>query len=74
MNQPNPAGFEAWNDSPSEAPKLSILAILSLVLSILCITAPIGLICGIAALFTISGSGGRKSGRGLAIGGIVLGV
>ncbi len=69
-----PSGYEAWQDGPSEQPKLSILALASLIFSILCLTAPIGLILGIAALFTISASAGRRTGRGLAIAGVVIGL
>ena len=67
-------GYEAWQQGGDVQPKLSILAVVSLVLSLLCITAPLGLICGIAAIFTISASAGRKTGRGLAIAGIIIGL
>jgi hypothetical protein len=58
--------------APAEA-KTSGMAITSLVLGILgfCgITALVGLILGIVALVKINRSGGRLSGRGLAIAGI----
>jgi len=67
-------GYEAWQQGGDVQPKLSILSVVSLVLSLLCITAPLGLICGIAAIFTISASAGRKTGRGLAIAGIIIGL
>jgi len=48
------------------------LAIASLVLSLLCVTSPLGLILGIAALVRINRSRGQMNGQGLAIAGIVL--
>ena len=61
-------GFQAEPD------RTSILAILSLVCSILCILSPIGLILGIVALIGIGASRGRVGGKGIAIAGLVLGV
>jgi hypothetical protein len=57
--------------------RTSVLAIIALVLGILCpipLLGLLGAILGIIALFVISGSQGRLKGRGLAIGGIVLGL
>lgn len=70
-------GFGSYpNDQYVVEQRTSVMAILSLVLGIICIPGfgIIGAILGIAALFSISGSGGRVGGRGLAIGGIILGV
>ena len=66
-------GYEAWYEQPRES-SLSIMAVLSLIFSILCLTAPLGIIFGVASLFTIGASGGRKHGKGLAISGIVVGL
>lgn len=53
---------------------MSIMAVLSLVFSLLCVTSPIGVILGVAALFMIGGSQGRTHGKGVAIGGVVVGL
>ncbi len=71
-SQPQP-GYEAWHDSPTRQ-RLSGLAVASLILAILCVTAPIGVILGVAALFLIARSGGRLTGRGLALTGVVIGL
>jgi hypothetical protein len=60
-----------------EPQRTSILAILSLICSLLCIIPGMGLlatILGISAAVGISGSRGRVGGMGLAIAGIVLGL
>ncbi|MCR9075425.1 MAG: DUF4190 domain-containing protein [bacterium] len=61
-----------------EPERTSIMAILSLVMSLLgcCvfITAPIGVLLGIFGLIGTSKSNGRVGGKGLAIGGIIVGV
>jgi prepilin-type processing-associated H-X9-DG protein len=73
--------FAASPGAPSPLPttpvevKTSGMAITSLVLGVLgfCgITAVVGLILGIVALVKINRSGGRLSGKGLAIGGICV--
>lgn len=67
---------EAPAPPPLPAPaKLSALAVVSLVLGVLGCTglgAFAGLICGIVALVRINRSGGRLTGRGLAIAGLVV--
>ena len=65
--------------APSAAPKTSGMAIASLVCGILgfCtagIASLIGLVLGIVAIKKVNSSGGVISGRGLAIGGIILSV
>ena len=57
-----------------EPKRTSIMAILSLVLSILCLTAPLGLLFGIAALIGIGKSRGRVGGTGLAVAGLIIGL
>jgi hypothetical protein len=54
--------------------RTSIMAILSLVFGLLCIPGfgIVGALLGIAALFLISSSNGRLSGKGLAIAGLVI--
>lgn len=58
--------------------RTSVLAILSLILSLLGLCVPgfglLGLIFGVVAMVLISGSSGRLSGRGLAAAGIVFGL
>ena len=64
------------DDMPLEE-RVSVLAILSLVMGLICFIPGLGVlgaICGIAALLFIGSSGGRLSGRGLAIAGIILGL
>lgn len=68
------SGYEAWEQPEFREPSMSVTAILSLVFSVLCITAPLGVVFGIAALVLIAGSGGRKYGKGLAIAGLVIGL
>lgn len=60
-----------------EPDRTSVLAILALICSLaICIPGlgVIGAVLGVAALVGIGASGGRVGGRGLAIGGIVVGV
>lgn len=67
-----PEPFEALEES-----RTSVLAILSLIAGLVCFipgVGALGVILGVAALLLIGGSGGRLSGRGLAITGIVLGL
>lgn len=66
-------GYEAWYEEPKES-RMSVMAVLSLVFSLLCVTSPIGVILGVVALFMIGGSQGRTHGKGVAIGGVVVGL
>ena len=69
-------------DEPEEqlveaAPRVSIMALLSIVLSAICCIPGLGLlgsIFGGASLVAIRRSGGRLKGRGMAITGLVLGL
>lgn len=57
--------------------RTSVMAILSLIFSLICCipgTGVIGLILGIAAIIAISSSNGRLAGRGAAIAGIIIGA
>lgn len=54
--------------------RTSILAIVALVLSILCVTSPLGLVLGIGSVILISTSRGRLGGMGMAITSIVIGA
>jgi len=61
----------------AEPQRTSVMAILSLVSSLICCIPGLGLLgamLGVAALVGIGGSGGRVGGRGLAIAGIIIGV
>ncbi len=55
---------------PGVAPRISGLAVASLILGILGVTALVGLILGIVGLVQINASRGRLRGQGLAIAGI----
>lgn len=60
-----------------EAERTSVMAILSLVCSIICCIPGLGLlgtVLGVFALIGIGGSRGRVGGKGLAIAGIILGM
>lgn len=57
-----------------EAGRTSLLAIASLILSILCVTAPLGVLLSIAAMIGITRSGGRVRGMGLAVTGLIVGL
>lgn len=54
--------------------RVSILAIIALVLSILCLTSPVGLVLGVASVIVINTSRGRLGGMGMAITSIVIGA
>lgn len=60
-----------------EPERTSILAILSLIASLICFIPLIGVLgalLGVFALFRISSSGGRVKGTGLAVAGIIIGL
>lgn len=67
-----PGGYEV----PPEPARTSIMAILSLVCSIVCIPGlgVLGVVLAIASLFAISGSRGRLAGKGIAISGLIVGM
>jgi hypothetical protein len=72
----NPYAQSADFAPPPES-RTSVLAIISLVCSLICIVPGLGLIgtiLGISALFGISRSQGAVRGNGLAVSGIVLGL
>lgn len=73
------SNFDLGDDAPIfDAPeRVSILAVMGLVFSLLCFIPGAGIIAsilGVAGLIGISGSRGRLSGRGMAIAAIVLGL
>lgn len=70
MSPPPPPGAGASYYVPSGKPPLSALAVAAFVLSLLGLTAPVGLVLGIAALFATSG--GKKRGQGFAIASIPI--
>lgn len=59
--------------APADGPRLSGLAVTSLVLGLLGCTSVLALIFGLIALNQINSSAGRLTGKGMAIAGIVLG-
>jgi hypothetical protein len=73
----NPYAESGFDDAISEPPRTSVMAILSLVFSLVGCCLPIGLLgslFGIFSLVGISGSQGRVTGKGLAIAGIIIGL
>jgi hypothetical protein len=70
--------YAANLDNPlAEPPRTSILAISSLVTSLICCIpglSVIGTLLGVVAMFRISSSNGRRRGTGLALAGIILGI
>ncbi len=73
------SNFDLGDDAPifDSPERVSILAVMGLVFSLLCFIPGAGVIAsvlGVAALIGISGSRGRLSGRGMAIASIVLGL
>jgi hypothetical protein len=72
-----PYAGSGFDDAISEPPRTSVMAILSLVFSLVGCCLPIGLLgslFGIFSLVGISGSQGRVTGKGLAIAGIIIGL
>jgi len=78
MNQnPYEAGADFSEHGYDEPPRTSVMAILSLVCSLVCFIpglSAIGSLLGIFALLGISKSEGRVKGTGLAVAGIVVGM
>lgn len=76
MHQGGTGDF-SYDNRPFEQ-RTSVLAIVSLVLSLLGVCIPgfglLGLLFGVISIFLISGSAGRLSGRGLSASGIVIGL
>lgn len=74
----NPYGGDTINEFGSDEPqRTSVLAIGSLVCSLICCLPVIPLIgsgLGVGAIIGIGGSNGRVGGKGLAIAGIIIGV
>lgn len=74
---PYSATADFGSSMPAEPPRTSIMAILSLVASLVCFIPglpTIGSVLGVFALIGISSSKGRVKGSGLAVAGIVLGL
>ena len=67
--QPYPPGM-----SMGPPARTSIMAVLSLIFSLLCCTAPLGVLFGGVALLAIAFSGGKVKGMGLAIAGLIIGI
>lgn len=77
MTSSSMADFGAPNNLAPEPERTSILAILSLVTSLICCVpglSILGVFLGIGSMVAIGGSNGRVGGKGLAIAGILLGV
>ncbi len=70
----SPPGYEAWDDPAPKPARTSVLAIAALVFALLCVTAPIGLVLGIAALVRVATSNGRRTGTGLAVAAVIISI
>ncbi len=66
--------YGSYDAAAQQPAKTSVLAILSLICALLCITSPLGLVFGGLAIVVISRSNGRTKGMGLAIAGTVIGL
>ncbi len=69
--------FGSPTSAPGEPERTSILALLSMICSIICCIpglSILGTLMGIGALVTIGGSNGRVGGRGMAWTGVIVGV
>ncbi len=74
---PTPSGTFASSFDPPVSSRLSILAIVSLVLAIICFlpgTGVLAMIAGGAAILFISSAKGRLTGLGIAVAGCVIGL
>jgi len=72
-----PSPYETGYDPASEPARTSVMAILSIVFSLICIlpgTGVIGILLGVAALVAIGKAQGRLEGKGAALSGIILGI
>ena len=77
MTQHPYAESTAGADVFPEAERTSVMAILSLVCSLICCIPGLGILgslLGVFALIGIGGSRGRVGGKGLAISGIIIGI
>ncbi len=73
---PHDPHADAHLDYPAEPDRTSVLAIMSLVCSLICCIpglSAIGALLGVGSLVGIKGSRGRVGGTGLAIAGIIIG-
>ena len=64
-------------DIPHEAPRMSALAIVALVLSLICFIpglSTIGSVLGVFAILLIAKSGGRVKGTGIAVAAVLVGL
>lgn len=76
-----PSGYapdypDPWSGATRQSTqaRLSVLAVVALICSALCVTGPIGIILGVVAFVVIGRSDGRLWGRGLAIAAVVVGL
>lgn len=77
MADHNPYSNDAGFDELAGPERTSLLAIMSLVMSLICCIPGLGLLgagLGVGSLIGISGSRGRVGGKGLATAGIIIGV
>ena len=77
MNTPNPYAQNQIDAGMVVEERTSVLAIVALVLSLVCIIPGFGLlgaVLAVIALIMISGSNGRLGGRGLAIAALIIGL
>lgn len=72
-----PSAYSPFPGEPMGEQKTSIMAIVSLVCSLICLVpglSIIGVVLGIIALLMIASSNGKLAGRGLAIAGLIVGL
>ena len=77
MNNPNPFAQNNLDVGAVVEERTSVLAIVALVLSLICIIpgfGVLGAILAVIALIMIGGSNGRLGGRGLAIAALIIGL
>lgn len=72
-----PSAYSSFPGDPIGEQKTSIMAIVSLVCSLVCFVpglSVVGVILGVLALLMIANSNGKLGGRGLAIAGLIFGL
>jgi hypothetical protein len=77
MNTPNPYATQGMDGAMVVEERTSVLAIVALVCSLICIIPGLGIlgaILAVVALVMIGGSNGRLGGKGLAIAALVIGL
>lgn len=78
MSQATPPGMNDTASAPQAPPRVSVLAVTSLVLALIgvCTLVPalVGVVLGVIALVVTSGQTPKRRGKGLAIAGVLLSI